>query len=96
MSPPLSFFLAGYSADSDYHSDVNFPVNCVNPNAATSQYLQVDPAAAAAAAMAPGTQPPSPYTAQQQYVVDPGGGAAAGQQPQPGVDPYNQQQQQSV
>ena len=32
---------AGYSEDSDYTSDVNFPVNGQFPNAATSQYLQV-------------------------------------------------------
>ena len=35
------YFSAGYSEDSDYTSDVNFPVNGQFPNAATSQYLQV-------------------------------------------------------
>ena len=37
----LSSFSAGYSEDSDYTSDVNFPVSGQFPNAATSQYLQV-------------------------------------------------------
>ena len=32
---------AGYSEDSDYTSDVNFPVNGHFPNAPASQYLQV-------------------------------------------------------
>ena len=34
-------FLAGFSEDSDYTSDLNFPVNGQIPNAATSQYLPV-------------------------------------------------------
>ena len=37
----IPLFSAGYSEDSDYTSDVNFPVNGQFPNAATSQYLQV-------------------------------------------------------
>ena len=34
-------FSAGFSEDSDYTSDFNFPVNGQIPNAATSQYLPV-------------------------------------------------------
>ena len=34
-------FSAGFSEDSDYTSDLNFPVNGQIPNAATSQYLPV-------------------------------------------------------
>jgi hypothetical protein len=37
----LALISAGYSEDSDYTSDVNFPINGPYPNAATSQYLQV-------------------------------------------------------
>ena len=36
-----SLLAAGYSEDSDYTSDVNFPVNGHFPNAPASQYLQV-------------------------------------------------------
>lgn len=35
------YFSAGFSEDSDYTSDFNFPVNGQIPNAATSQYLPV-------------------------------------------------------
>ena len=37
----LYVFSAGFSEDSDYTSDFNFPVNGQIPNAATSQYLPV-------------------------------------------------------
>ena len=41
-----SLLAAGYSEDSDYTSDVNFPVNGHFPNAPASQYLQVSPCSA--------------------------------------------------
>ena len=66
---PLPSFAAGYSADSDYHSEYGFPLqqqNCVDPNAPTSQFLQ--PAADQAMV--------SPFNAQpQQQYFDPGGGS---------------------
>ena len=37
----LCIISAGFSEDSDYTSDFNFPVNGQIPNAATSQYLPV-------------------------------------------------------
>ena len=37
----MKIIAAGYSEDSDYTSDVNFPVNGHFPNAPASQYLQV-------------------------------------------------------
>ena len=42
-------FSAGFSEDSDYTSDFNFPVNGQIPNAATSQYLHTPRGATAAA-----------------------------------------------
>ena len=82
-----SIFAAGYSADSDYHSEYGFPLqqqNCVDPNAPTSQFLQ---------AAAPPPPPPdqamvSPFNAQpQQQYFDPGGGGGVQLQ----QDFYNQQ-----
>lgn len=37
----MSKISAGFSEDSDYTSDINFPVNGQIPNAATSQYLPI-------------------------------------------------------
>ena len=78
-----SSFAAGYSADSDYHSEYGFPLqqqNCVDPNAPTSQFLQ--PAAADQAMV-------SPFNAQpQQQYFDPGGGGGGVPLQQ---DFYNQQ-----
>ena len=79
-------FAAGYSADSDYHSEYGFPLqqNCVDPNAPPSQFLQ---------AAAPPPPPPdqamvSPFNAQpQQQYFDPGGGGGV----QLHQDFYNQQ-----
>eukprot|EP00095_Tigriopus_kingsejongensis_P005547 snap_masked-scaffold131_size323982-processed-gene-1.0 protein:Tk05547 transcript:snap_masked-scaffold131_size323982-processed-gene-1.0-mRNA-1 annotation:"protein-methionine sulfoxide oxidase mical3-like isoform x2" len=49
---------AGYSEDSDYTSDINFPINSQIPNAATSQYLHV----------ANSLQPPAgPHTPQKSF-----------------------------
>lgn len=48
-------FSAGFSEDSDYTSDINFPINSHVPNAATSQYLQA----------ANNLQPPIPNTPQK-------------------------------
>ena len=85
--PPRSLFIsasfaAGYSADSDYHSEYGFPLqqqNCVDPNAPTSQFLQ--PAADQAMV--------SPFNAQpQQQYFDPGGGGGGVPLQQ---DFYNQQ-----
>ena len=90
-----AFFIsvpAGYSADSDYHSEYGFPMqnNCVDPNAPTSQFLQ-----AANALPPPPDQTGMPFNAQQQQqYFDPGGGAGGTVQPQQlQQDFYNQQQQ---
>eukprot|EP00094_Tigriopus_californicus_P005576 TCALIF_05373-PA protein Name:"Protein of unknown function" AED:0.48 eAED:0.48 QI:0/0.16/0/0.28/0.83/0.85/7/0/2053 len=47
----------GFSEDSDYTSDINFPINSQIPNAATSQYLQA----------ANNLQPPVPSTPQKSF-----------------------------
>ena len=81
-------FAAGYSADSDYHSEYGFPLqqqNCVDPNAPTSQFLQP---AAAPAPPATDQAMVSPFNAQpQQQYFDPGGGGGVQLQ----QDFYNQQ-----
>ena len=46
---PKIVISAGFSEDSDYTSDFNFPVNGQIPNAATSQYLHSHPKGASAA-----------------------------------------------
>jgi hypothetical protein len=99
---------AGYSEDSAYTSEVNFPNNCLISNAATTQYLHVAQAVPVNVDQhqVGSVQQPaatSPYNSGQYF--DPGGGVgvavatavADGQQvvqaPQlQHNDPYNQQQ----
>lgn len=95
FSPFFNFyFLAGYSEDSDYTSDVNFPIaNAANPNAATSQYLQVvnNPQQPQQLQQGQDSSQQQFYDQQQQ----PNGAAAAvPTDPNQQQDFYNQQQQQ--
>ena len=57
------YFSAGFSEDSDYTSDFNFPVNGQIPNAATSQYLPVALHARGAASAASASD--HPYRGQE-------------------------------
>ena len=67
---------AGFSEDSDYTSDFNFPVNGQIPNAATSQYLPIalhtrGAAAASTSALAsdyPHRGQEDPYEAQVLFI----------------------------
>ena len=93
ISFPLPLPLAaGYSADSDYHSEYGFPLqqNCVDPNAPASQFLQ--PTNALQPAPPPDQAMVSPFNAQpQQQYFDPGGDGTVQPQQQLQQDFYNQQ-----